>query len=440
MSHYRVLVVDDDPAGRCALEEVVASMGHFVECVPSAEEACAALESNAYDLVVTDLILPKMDGLGLIEWTRSRARPPASILVTGHPSLESALRAMRRGASDYLPRPFEAATLMGLIEEVLSRRPPLQIPQQSDELDGLFARSRPMKEALLRLDQAAAASAPPPILLRGETGAGKKFCATWLHRRSPRRRGPFIVLRASSMLPEQLCAELFGTKGAPGHLDRAAGGTLFIDEVETLDPQAQVGLLKLVETARYRRTDSDEELPSKVHLVLGASRELANLVNVGQFREDLFLKLSANTIQLPPLRERPEDLPGLARHFLALSCEQHRRAALTISDEAMVQLLNHSWPGNIAELKHALSQAVLLCQGYELTPDLMPRPTAHRELSGELRFRVGTAIKEIEREMIMKTLDANRGNKNRTARQLGISRRSLYNKLERYRGKQPRTL
>jgi DNA-binding NtrC family response regulator len=202
--------------------------------------------------------------------------------------------------------------------------------------------------------------------------------------------------------------------------------------VDALDDQSQGRLAMMLASGKLERPDGKEQA-ADLRLIAATSRDLATLVAAGQFREELFLRLHQQVVELPTLRERREDVAPLARRFVALFAHQYRKPALSLSPEAMQQLLNHSWPGNVRELRNAIEQAVILCDGLEITPELLPQGAQLGAPAPEVRFPVGTAIKEMEREMIVRTLDANRGNKNRTAKQLGISRRSLYNKLERYR-------
>ncbi|MFN7134538.1 MAG: sigma 54-interacting transcriptional regulator, partial [Myxococcales bacterium] len=272
-----------------------------------------------------------------------------------------------------------------------------------------------------------------PVLIQGESGTGKELCAASVHRRSIRRDGPFVAVRAGLVGREQIWGELFGADGKPGKLEQASGGTLFLDEVHTLDARAQAALLQVLESRQFERA-SGEAVPVDVRLVVTTSRDLGNLVAAGEFREDLLYRLNVFQMTLPPLRERPEDIGPLAAMFAADCAQRLGKNTPVLTSETESLLARYPWPGNVRQLRNVIEHAVILCQGAEITRDLLPRMLQGDDEGAKVvRIPVGTTMKDVEREMIARTLDANNWNKNRVARILGISRRSLYNKLERYR-------
>jgi two-component system response regulator HydG len=427
MSTHRVLIVDDDPSSLEAMRLVVHSLGHGTDEASTAEAAEQLIARQPYDLVITDMMLPGETGMELLKRLRGLAVPPAVILVTGHATLDTAVAALKWGAVDYLTKPVDPTALKAAVRAQMANAFAFELA----DADGLVAQSRTMKQVLERLSNASETEAP--VLLFGEGGTGKELCAAWVHQRSARREGPFTTFHAGALPVDTVGIELFGSLDHPGRIETARGGTLFLDDLEVLDAPTQLALVRMLETGRFRRAGEQEERMAEARLVAATSRDLATLSAAGAFREDLYYRMSVMQVALPPLRDRREDIAPLARRFVALFAAHYRKVGLTIGDSALTRLSRHAWPGNVRELRNAVEQAVILCQGLEITPDLLPQP-AQTQADGPsvLRIPIGTAIKDVEREMIVRTLDANRGNKNRTARQLGISRRSLYNKLERY--------
>jgi two-component system response regulator HydG len=427
MSTHRVLIVDDDPSSLEAMRLVMQSLGHGADEAATAEVAEQLVARQRYDMVITDLMLPGETGMELLKRLRSLAVPPAVILVTGHATLDTAVAALKWGAVDYLTKPVDPAALKSVVRAQMANA----IAFELADADGLVAQSRTMKQVLERLANASETDAP--VLLYGEGGTGKELCAAWVHQRSTRREGPFATFHAGALPSDAVGLELFGGPGHVGRVETARGGTLFLDDLEVLDAPTQLALVRMLETGRYRRTGEEEERVAEARLVAATSRDLATLSAAGAFREDLYYRMSVMQMVLPPLRDRREDIAPLAKRFVSLFAAHYRKTGLSVGDAALARLSRHAWPGNVRELRNAVEQAVILCQGLEITPDLLPQP-AQTQSDGPsvLRIPIGTAIKDVEREMIVRTLDANRGNKNRTARQLGISRRSLYNKLERY--------
>lgn len=438
MSGYRVLVVEDDPVAQAAVREVVAGLGHTVEGADSAEQALRLFSQNTYHLVLSDLVLPGESGLQLFEKIHASAPVTARVLITGHASLKTAVAAMKVGVSDYLTKPVDTRVLRNLVEKLLARRPsyvPNRLLSRGEgvvvEFDGMAARSMIMRKVFERI--ALAAGTDSPVLIQGESGTGKELAAASVHRRSIRRDGPFVAVRAGLIGRDQIAQELFGVDGRPGKIEQANGGTLFLDEVHTLDERGQAALLQVLEMQQFERA-SGEMVPVDVRLVATTSRDLSSLAAAGEFREDLLYRLNVVSMTLPPLRERPEDLAPLAAMFASDCAQRLGKEIPVLTDETESLLTRYPWPGNVRQLRNVIEHAVILCQGRELTKDLLPRMLhADDEASKVVRIPVGTTMKEVEREMIARTLDAHNWNKNRVARILGISRRSLYNKLERYR-------
>ena len=443
MSTYRVLVVDDDAAVLGGMREIIQSLGHEVQGAGSAEEALSLLKREVFHLLVTDLMLPGDSGLDLMKIVRDASPGTSIVLVTGHASLKTAITALKSGASDYLTKPIDPRALKILVGKMLAQKPSYVASRllesgrdSATDFDGMTARSRVMKGVFESL--ASAAATDTAVLISGESGTGKELCAASVHQRSARRDGPFMAFRAGALPRDQVAAELFGAVQPDGTVREgrvalAEGGTLFLDEVHTLGDACQAGLLKLLEQRRYTPVDAQEERAANVRIVAATSRSLETLVAAGEFRDDLFYRLNAFPLALPKLRERSEDVAPLASRFIATFAERYQKPVPTITEQTLALLSRYPWPGNVRELKNVMEHAVILCQTGEITPALLPRMLQGEGVDGKVvRIQVGTTMKDVEREMIARTLDANNWNKNRAARILGISRRSLYNKLERY--------
>lgn len=431
MVEYRILAVDDDPVSLEAIVDLLRDDGHEVHAATTAEEAEDLIRRQAYDLVVTDLILPGRSGIDLVGAVRATLPQTPVLVVTGHATLRSAIEALKAGALDYLTKPLDGQQLRGLVAKALRERGSTGAFGSNGSaatFDGMVSRSPAMQAVFERI--LLAAGNESPVLLQGESGTGKESSARSIHARSSRARGPFVTLRAGALSHDRVHSELFGEpeSGIPGKWEQAQGGILFLEEIDALDLPAQEALLHLLETGRGEKPGPD------VRLIASTHRSLAALVRDGRFREDLFYRISILTIELPPLRERQEDLPLLVSGFLDFLSARYRKAVPQLPDETMNLLSRHGWPGNVRELRNVIEHAVILCRDGRLDPELLPHSLRSDRLSAEpIRIHIGTKMKEVERTVIARTLDACQWNKNKTAKVLGISRRSLYNKLERYR-------
>lgn len=439
MVERRVLAVDDDPAALDAIVTLLRKEGYEVFGAPNAEDAEALLERHRFLFIVTDLVLPGKSGIDLVRSANEKHPGTPAIVVTGHGTLGTAIEALKAGAVDYLTKPIDPQRIRELIRRSLEQANlPWRDagPAEATELEGMVSRSPAMRAVFEKV--LLASKTESTVLLQGESGSGKELCARAIHRRSPRANGPFVTVQVASIPRERLEEEFFGSSGGdatPGKVEQARGGTLFIEEIDSLDAPLQGRLLRLLETGTPFQAGAGQEGSVDLRLVVSTHRNLSELVREGRFREDLYYRLSIYSIDLPPLRERKEDIPLLVGGFLDLFATRYRKAAPTVPPQTLDILLRYSWPGNVRELRNVIEHAVILCVDGTLSPELLPRmlhsEESHREAS--IRIPIGTKMKEVERTVIARTLDAYRWNKNKTARILGISRRSLYNKLDRYR-------
>ena len=444
----KILVVDDDVHLVQALDELLTAEGYEVRQAFSAEQAIeSVLREETFHMVLCDLQLPGRNGISLVRTIHESCPDTSCVLITGHGTIRSAVMALRRGAVDYITKPLKPKRLLALCRQHLADLPPylsnkLLASDRSEVVtfDGMSARSRAMHAVFERIRLAAGVDTT--VLIVGDSGTGKELVAQAIHNRSQRAQSPFVALHTGAIPQDLIASELFGhEKGSftgavdrkPGKFEQAERGARFLDEVSTMDDRTQVGLLRVLESFRYTRVGGRKERIANVRIVAASNRDLETLVRSGRFREDLLYRLNIFTIRLPSLRERAEDIPILAMEFLREFAQKYHKPVTILPGETQRLLANYPWPGNVRELRNVLEQAVLLSRGAELDPLLLPQ-MLHREQPREesLKIQIGATMAEIERDVILKTLEAHQGNKTAAAEALGISRRSIYNKLTDY--------
>jgi DNA-binding NtrC family response regulator len=397
--------------------------------------------------VLTDLQLPGRNGISLIKTLHEMCPETKTVLITAHGSIRSAVTALKRGAVEYMTKPIKPRRLMALIHALTADAPPYLTNKllstsrlEAETFDGMHARSQVMRAVFERIRLAAEADST--VLIYGESGTGKELVARSIHARGKQASGPFVAVHTGAIPQELIATELFGHErgsftGAvdnkPGKFELAEGGTLFLDEISTMDERTQVNLLRVLESFRYTRVGGKKERPANVRVLAASNRDLEAMVKSGEFREDLYYRLNIFSVRLPPLRERTEDIPVLAGEFLREFATKYGKPVSSIPAETQRLLTGYGWPGNVRELRNVIEQAVLLARGPDLDSLLLPK-MLHRAPAREeiIRIPIGTAMDDVEREVILRTLEANSGNKTVTAEVLGISRRSIYNKLALY--------
>ena len=438
----RVLVVDDDPGVRYTLREILVSEGLAVDEAADGAEALAKLEAHPAALVVTDLRMPGMDGMELLRRLVARAPAPRVVVITAHGSERQAVEAMKAGAYDYFRKPFDNEELLAVVRRALEA---VRLAYENERLAGELALARTMvfaSEPMRRLAALVARVAPrdATVLVTGESGTGKERVAEAIVAASRRADRPFVRFNCAALTPELAEAELFGhAKGAftgairarRGLFGEADGGTILLDEVGELAPGAQAKLLRVVQDGEIRAVGEERSRRVDVRVVAATHRDLAEEVRRGRFREDLFYRLDVVPLVVPPLRERPEDVPVLARHFLARFAERFGVSPLVVPDALFDRLAGHRWPGNVRELENAVERLVALSPADGLDLSLLP--------GGALSpgdERVPLPLKErvqaYERGLVVEALREARGNRSEAARRLGISRVTLHDKLKRY--------
>jgi two-component system response regulator FlrC len=422
----RILIAEDEPTFRDLLADILEGAGHAVVAVGDGEAALAALERGGFELLLTDQRMPRLGGLELLRRLRALPGAPPAIMLTAHGTIPEAVEAVRLGAADYLTKPLASPrALLAVVERVLA-------PETADRE---FVTAEPAVLRLLELvDRVAARDIA--VLITGETGAGKELVARRLHRASPRAAGPFVAVNCAAF-PENLAeSELFGhERGAftgaerqrAGRFEEASGGTLFLDEVGELALPLQAKLLRVLEERRVRRIGGSEDLAVDVRVVAATNRDLEAEAERGTFRRDLYFRLAVLRVDLPPLRERPRDIPLLADHLLRRIAARLGGAQLAIGADAEAALARHTWPGNVRELRNALERAaVVRGEGVIGAADLGLRESAAPAGA------VPLDRDEREREAVLAALRQAGGNREAAARLLGVSVRTLYYRLQRY--------
>ncbi len=446
----RILVVDDEAASRRGLRALLAREGDRVEEAADGAEALEKARTFRPAVVIADLVMPRMDGLALLAALQDDLPFAAVILLTGQGTIETAVQAMKAGAYDYLTKPVDLTRLTLVLGKALERagiaREVALLRRQVGGGEGpaLLGRSAAMKEVQRQMELAAASTAP--VLISGESGTGKELVARNLHALSPRARAPFVGVNCAAIPETLLESEIFGhEKGAftgaserrLGCFEMADGGTLLLDEVGEMHPAVQAKFLRVLEEGAFRRLGGKVEIRVDVRVVAATNKDPAVAIQDGALRQDLFYRLNVFPIALPPLRERPEDIPLLAEAFLQASAAKNGRDVKGFAPEALGPLQQYAWPGNVRELRNAIERAVILCRGETIGPAHLPegirRPQAAPESAPALTVSIGTTVDEAERALILQTLDYAGHNKTRAAEILGISLKTLHNKLNRYR-------
>jgi DNA-binding NtrC family response regulator len=441
----RILVVDDEAVIREALTRLLEREGYSVQAAGSLAEAATACTESSPDLALCDLRLPDGEGTALIE----RCAPAPVLILTSYASVRSAVEAMKQGAADYVAKPFDHEELVLVIARLLKQRDLERENarlrsdlEQAYPVNGLVGRSAAMQQVFQTIDKAAPTNAT--VLIRGESGTGKELVARAIHMRSPRSERPFVAVNCASIPEGLLEAELFGhEKGAftgavrerQGLVEAADGGTLFLDEIGELTPAAQSRLLRVLQSGEIRRVGAASNRRIDVRLLAATHRDLEQMVASGQFREDLYYRLRVLELNLPPLRERGEDLGQLAHFMLERSAQRVHRTPPTLTAAAMEAIECHSWPGNVRELENAIERAVILAEG-EIRPEHLalgdPAPgsdTAERQQALSLDEYFRRFVEEHQHALTETEL----------ARRLGISRKTLWERRQRMGIPRPRT-
>ena len=457
----RVLIIDDHDSMREGMAVTVKKQGHEVAAVRSGAEGLAAYQKAPFDLVVTDLKMDNMSGIEVVQKLKAFDPDAVAMVVTAHGTIETAVQAMQEGAYDFITKPFPPEVLRAKVDKGLelshTRRKVERLTAHNQALSedaalekgALVGDSEPMKRLDVMIRKAAASEAT--VLVHGESGTGKELVARRIHALSPRHDGPFVVVHCAALAETLLESELFGhergaftgaVKRKLGRFELADKGTLFLDEVGEISPAVQTKLLRVLQEREIQRVGGEETLKVDVRVVSATHRDLKEEVKQGRFREDLYYRLHIVPLMLPPLRERPEDIPLLARHFVAHSGPRINRTVQGLSDAAVKALCRYAWPGNVRELENAIEQSLVFAEGTLLDeadlPAFLQGPTARAaHESGALPIPHGDRplpdiLEDLERQLIQRAYEKAHKVKTETARLLGIKTSALYYKLEKY--------
>ncbi|HYB41012.1 MAG TPA: sigma-54 dependent transcriptional regulator [Candidatus Methylomirabilis sp.] len=459
-----LLVADDDPAVRESLQRALTREGYGVVLASDGQSALERLQAGGIDLVLSDLKMPGLSGLELLPKAKAVAPEVDFIMLTAFGTVEEAVRAMKDGATDFLTKPFQRAQLVKAVRQALERRDLIaQNRALQQRLDALLGQGNvvgvsPAWRKMMDLVKKVADSSAT-VLIQGESGAGKEVVARAIHQGSSRRNGPFVAVNCAALPETLLESELFGyEKGAftgaagrkEGRFELADGGTLFLDEVADLSPVTQPKILRVLQEGEFERVGGTKTIRVDVRIVTASNQGLANLVREKRFREDLFYRLNVITVNVPPLRERREDISVLAEHFLQVYAAKNNRRLEGFTDDALACLEGYTWPGNVRELENVVERAVVLARGARVETGDLPDAVTERSVmlmrepegagvpdqpagapaEGWFRIRVGTPLAEVEQRLLEATLRMTKGNKTLTARMLGIDPKTVFRKLK----------
>jgi two-component system response regulator PilR (NtrC family)/two-component system response regulator HydG len=443
-----VLVVDDDADQRESLKEDLERAGFTVELAGGGRAGVERVKRGGVDLVVSDVKMPDLDGLDLLREVRAVEPSLCVIIITGFGSIDTAIRAVKQGAYDYLPKPFETDHLLLIIDKALSERAlrseVVRLREEvsrRDRLDNIIGRSPAMQEVFGLIRRMA--GSPANVLITGDSGTGKELVARAIHAHGPRKARPFVAMNCSAIPEALLESELFGyARGAhstartdrQGLFVEADGGTLFLDEIAEMPIALQPKLLRVLQDGEVRPLGTNKVERVDVRVIAATNRDLAAHLREGHLREDLYYRLNVVQIHLPPLRGRSEDVLPLAEYFLARSAARAGKPLRGFSEGAKQVMLAYTFPGNVRELENMVERAVALAEGELIGPDDLPPATRERKSQDRLATAVaqGLTLDQLEREYIERVLDAEGGNKTRAALRLGLDRKTLYRKLEEY--------
>ncbi len=443
----RVLVVDDDPLLRDFLSETLNRTGCVVDLAATGEEALERMKEEDYDIVLSDVRMPSMDGMELLKAARGSQPDAEVVIMTAYGTVQNAVEAMKLGAFDYVLKPFSIDEIELVVKRAIEHK---NLVEENRLLrtevtskygfDNIVGKSPHMRQIFELVQTVAGRKAT--VLITGESGTGKELIAKAIHYNSPRREGPFIRINCAA-LPEGLVeSELFGhEKGSftgairqsRGRFELADGGTLLLDEISEINLHLQGKMLRVLQEREFERVGSGIPIQVDVRIIATSNRNLKKRIKDGKFREDLYYRLNVVPIHIAPLRERREDIPSLAEHFLKKYNQENNCCIQGISPKVFQMFIEYAWPGNVRELENYIERAVVTAKSRILTPKDFPKELSFGKIEVPTdEIKVGTTVQDAERKLILKTLKAQGGNRTKTAEVLGISTRTLRNKLHEY--------
>lgn len=449
----QILIVDDEPLIRKSLYEILRIDGYRVQMAETGEGALGILKKKNIDVVVTDFQLPKMSGLQLLEEIKRWSPKTEVILVTGYGTIESAVAAMKKGAFDYVTKPINDNEIKIIIQKVIERR---QIVDENEQLKQIIAKERrdhfcDLIGASTKIQEVyhiinSVASSNATILIAGESGTGKGLIARAIHQTDQTRKDkPFVEISCGALTETLLESELFGhMKGAftgaikdkEGRFEYAQGGTIFLDEIDAFSPTLQVKLLRILQEGIFERVGDNTPRHTKARIIVATNQNLTDLVQQGKFREDLYYRINVICMQVPPLRDRKEDIPILIDHFLKRYGAMNNKKVTNVTTDVQKLFMEYPWPGNIRELENAIEGAVIMAKGATINktdiPNFKKFTTEHSKPSKSSERNLKRAVEQPEKEHIISILKDCNWNRNKAAASLGVNRTTLYNKMKKY--------
>jgi DNA-binding NtrC family response regulator len=441
MSKDGILIVDDEENMRRILSQLLTRNGYTAYTAGNAQDALRILREHSVDLVITDLVMPAVNGLTLL--TRLKDIDPSIpvIMITAYGTVDTAVAAMKKGAHDYVLKPFDNYEILYAVNKAISsaqnRHRELYRVTPGNLLIGSSEKMAHIYELIDRI-----ADSMATVLIRGETGTGKELVAQEIHNRSKRSDGPFISVNCAALPDTLLESELFGyEKGAftgatnpkPGRFELAAGGTIFLDEIGDMSVLMQSKLLRVLQDKTITRLGGTETVSTDVRILTATNKDLNQACSNNEFRQDLYFRINVLNLRIPALREHKEDIADIARYFIKYYSKRDNKAIKQISDQSMAHLLAHDWPGNVRELENVIERAVVLSTQAEITPEDLGFHQVKKDDTNNLKDSIRDTKAQIEKNAIVKALKECGGNKSQAARKLGISRRTIMNKIKQYK-------
>jgi DNA-binding NtrC family response regulator len=442
-SRISILIVDDEESVRDSLYNWFRDDGYNVECAENAKKALSLLNEKEYDIVLADIKMPGMDGMEMHRRIKALPHVPIVIIMTAFASVDTAVQALKEGAFDYVTKPFDPDDLSHLIRNAATQAALKAENKNLKEhvtslvdVEDIVGNSEPLRKVLMEVEKVAPSDSS--VIITGESGTGKELVARAIHSNSPRKYFPMISVHCGALSESLLESELFGhEKGAftgaafnrKGRFEMADGGTIFLDEIGTIPPKMQVELLRVLESKSFVRVGGNKEISSDFRVICATNRDLKEMVNHGTFREDLYYRLNVVNIRIPPLRERPDDIPVLVNHFIKKYCTSMSRDMISIDPAAMKHLESFDYPGNVRELENMIERAIVVGNGKVIR--LRDMPMGREMISSSIE-----SLEELEKKHVSKILEKYSWNISRSAKALNVDRATLYNKIRKYNLKQ----
>jgi DNA-binding NtrC family response regulator len=449
-----ILIVDDEPLVRHSLSELLTLSGYTVSATSNSKEALNVLKDYTTDIVISDIKMPEMDGINLLKQIKKNHPNTPVILITGYGNIENAVEAMREGAYDYITKPIVDTEIKIVIERLVKQRQIFEenlklkeqlAATQSDRFHNIVGKSQKMQKIYTLIE--AITNTRATVLIYGESGTGKRLIAHAIHKYNEQERGkPFVEVSCGALTETLLESELFGhVKGAytgaikdrAGRFELADGGTIFLDEIDAFSPALQVKLLRVLQEGEFERVGDTKTVKVDVRVIAATNQHLQELIAQGKFRKDLYYRLNIVCIEVPPLRERKEDIPLLANDFVNKHAKHMNKKIEELSEVALSILMNYDWPGNVRELENVIERAIILSKGPMITsadfPEFLHSPE-HKDKSPDngQQLKLKDALKDPEKDLITKALDSANWNRNEAAKILGINRTTLYKKMHKF--------